>query len=237
MSGTHKYHLCKLILQRFSQHRLQRFDRIVQDVPIHSIFHMTAHNLNKYQHILVVDLEATCCDLQSIPRHQMETIEIGAVMVDTVTLEIVDEFQTFIKPCRHPILTEFCLQLTSITQPQVDTAPTFAEAIDLWQPWLARFNRTIFGSWGDYDRKQFQQDSKHHRIDLPYPVSSHHINLKELFSTAQGLNRRYGMAGALHLAQIELTGTHHRGIDDARNISKLLPYILGRQKISTTTEQ
>jgi inhibitor of KinA sporulation pathway (predicted exonuclease) len=190
---------------------------------------MVTINLDKYQHILVVDLEATCCDLKSIPRHQMETIEIGAVIVSTVNLEIVSEFQTFIKPLRHPILTEFCLQLTSITQHQVDTAPTFPVAIKLWQPWLSQFDRTIFGSWGDYDRKQLQQDSKHHQIDLPYPVSSNHINLKELFSTTQKLNKCYGMAQALNLANIELTGTHHRGIDDARNISKLLPYILGRK--------
>jgi 3'-5' exoribonuclease 1 len=192
---------------------------------------MTEPNLSKYKHILVVDLEATCCDLQSIPPHQMETIEIGAVMVSTDSLAIVDEFQTFIKPLRHPILTEFCLQLTSITQQQVDTAPTFPEAIKLWQPWLAKFDKTIFSSWGNYDRKQLQQDSKHHCLDLPYPVSSHHINLKELFSTSQGLNRRYGMAQALNLANLALTGTHHRGIDDARNISKLLPYILGQQTI------
>jgi 3'-5' exoribonuclease 1 len=114
---------------------------------------MTEFNFDKYTHILVVDLEATCCDLKSIPRHQMETIEIGAVMVERETLSIVDEFQTFIKPLRHPILTDFCLQLTSITQAQVDTAPTFPDAINLWQPWLMQFDRTIFGSWGDYDRK------------------------------------------------------------------------------------
>jgi 3'-5' exoribonuclease 1 len=192
---------------------------------------MADPNFTKYQHILVVDLEATCCERQGIPRHQMETIEIGAVMVSTASLEIVDEFQTFIKPLRHPNLTEFCLQLTSITQTQVDTAPTFPDAIKLWQPWLAQFDKTIFGSWGDYDRKQLQQDSKHHGIDLPYPVSSNHVNLKEIFSTTQGLNKRHGMAQALNLVQIELTGTHHRGIDDARNISKLLPYILGQQRI------
>jgi 3'-5' exoribonuclease 1 len=192
---------------------------------------MTQINLDKYQHILVVDLEATCCDSNSIPRHQMETIEIGAVIVDTTSLEILDEFQTFIKPSRNPVLTEFCLQLTSITQHQIDTAPTFPTAIKLWQPWLAQFDKTIFSSWGAYDRKQFQQDSKHHQIDLPYPVSSNHINLKELFSTTQSLSKRYGMAQALKLANISLTGTHHRGIDDARNISKLIPYILGRKTI------
>jgi 3'-5' exoribonuclease 1 len=192
---------------------------------------MSEFNFDKYTYILVVDLEATCCDLKSIPRHQMETIEIGAVMVDRETLSIVDEFQTFVKPVRHPLLTDFCLQLTSISQAQVDTAPTFPEAIDLWQPWLKQFDRTIFGSWGDYDRKQFQQDSKQHRIDLPYPISSNHVNLKERFSIAQELNKRYGMAQALNLAGVELVGTHHRGIDDARNISQLLPYILGRKTI------
>jgi 3'-5' exoribonuclease 1 len=192
---------------------------------------MTITNIDKYKHILVVDLEATCCDLKTIPRHQMETIEIGAVMVVRETLETVDEFQTFIKPVRHPILTKFCLELTSITQSQVDTAPDFGTAMSRWQTWLSKFDNAIFGSWGEYDRTQFQQDSKHHQIDLPYPVSSNHINLKEMFSTAQGLNKRHGMAQALDLAGIPLTGTHHRGIDDARNISKLLPYILGRKMV------
>jgi inhibitor of KinA sporulation pathway (predicted exonuclease) len=36
---------------------------------------------------------------------------------------------------------------------------------------------------------------------------------------------------ALKLANIDLSGTHPLGIDDARNISKLLPYILGQQTI------
>lgn len=142
---------------------------------------MTEINLARYQYILVVDLEATCGDLHSIPRHQMETIEIGAVMVATDSLEIIDEFQIFIKPLRHLVLTKFCLNLTSITQIQVDNAPTFPDAIKLWQSWLSQFDKAIFGSWGDYDRKQLQQDSKHHHIDLPYPVSSNHVNLKEIF--------------------------------------------------------
>jgi len=53
----------------------------------------------------------------------MEIIEIGAVMVEAQGLTVIDEFQTFIKPVRYPILTEFCKSLTSITQEQVDQAP------------------------------------------------------------------------------------------------------------------
>lgn len=187
-------------------------------------------NLKDYNYYLVVDLEATCCDRDSIRRNHMEIIEIGAVMVEAENLKIVDEFQSFIKPMRHPILTEFCKSLTSIAQAQVDAAPTYPEAIALLKKWLSGYSNGVFGSWGDYDRKQFQQDSNFHKV--PFPIAYPHVNLKQLFTDNQGLPKRYGMAQALEIAGLPLEGTHHRGIDDARNIAKLLPYILDRKQIS-----
>jgi inhibitor of KinA sporulation pathway (predicted exonuclease) len=186
-------------------------------------------DLTQYDYYLVLDLEATCCDQDTIKRHQMEIIEIGAVMVAAQDLTVLDEFQTFIKPIRYPVLTEFCKSLTSITQEQVDQAPSYMEAIALLKQWLSNCPNAVFGSWGDYDRNQFKQDSKFHNV--PFPIAYPHVNLKQLFSEAQGLSKRYGMAEALQLAGIELEGTHHRGIDDARNIAKLLPFILGKQQL------
>jgi len=58
-----------------------------------------------YDHFLIVDIESTCCDKNSIPRDQHEMIEIGAVMVDAKSLREVDSFQTFIRPQKHPRLT------------------------------------------------------------------------------------------------------------------------------------
>jgi len=180
-------------------------------------------NLTQSDYYLVLDLEATCCDQDTIKRHQMEIIEIGAVMVEAQGLTVIEKFQTFIKPTRYPVLTEFCKSLTSITQEQVDQAPGYVEAIALLKRWLSNYPNAVFGSWGDYDRNQFKQDSKFHNVP--------HVNLKQLFSETQGLPKRYGMAEALQLAEIELEGTHHRGIDDARNIAQLLPFILGRQQL------
>ena len=188
-------------------------------------------NLQRYNYYLVVDLEATCCDKQAtIKQTEMEIIEIGAVMVEAENLNIIDEFQSFIKPIRHPILTEFCKSLTSISQTQVDLAPTYPEAIALLKKWLSGYSNGVFGSWGDFDRKQFQQDSNFHRV--PFPIAYPHVNLKQLFSEKQGLRKRYGMAKALQMVGLPLEGTHHRGIDDARNIAKLLPYILEQKRIS-----
>lgn len=183
-------------------------------------------NFDHYDYYLVVDLEATCCNRETIKRHEMEIIEIGAVMVEAQNLTIIDEFQTFIKPVRHPVLTPFCRSLTSITQAQVDQASEYGEAITLFKRWLSKYPNAVFGSWGDYDRNQFKQDSQFHH--LPFPIAYPHINLKQLFSDTQGLRKRYGMAEALQRVGIELVGTHHRGIDDARNIAKLLPFILNK---------
>lgn len=187
-------------------------------------------NLQPFDYYLVLDLEATCCDKNSIAKNEMEIIEIGAVMVKAQTLKILDEFQTFVKPVRNPILTEFCKTLTSIAQNQVDRAPTYPEASAMLKNWLSDYSNGVFCSWGDFDRKQFKKDSNFHQ--LPFPIAYPHVNVKKVFAEIQGLPKRCGMDQALELARLPLEGTHHRGIDDAKNIAKLLPYILGQKKLA-----
>lgn len=174
---------------------------------------------------LVIDLEATCDDGGAVPQHEMEIIEIGAVLVDGDSFEQRAEFATFVRPVRHPELTPFCNALTTITQADVDGAPRFSEAIEQ----LARFieetqthRRPLFCSWGDYDRKQFQQDAAFSGARLPF--GSEHLNVKRAFSDALKTRKRFGMSRALKRVGLPLEGTHHRGIDDARNIARLLPY-------------
>jgi 3'-5' exoribonuclease 1 len=187
--------------------------------------------LEDFPFVLVVDLEATCDDRNRkpnlVPKEEMETIEIGAVLVDTRTLEPVSELGMFVRPVRHPRLTAFCVQLTSITQADVDGAVLFPEAVANVERFLAG-RRVLFGSWGDYDRNQLAQDAAYHRVGLPF--TQHHLNLKKRFSEQLGEPKRFGMDGALRRVGLTLEGTHHRGIDDARNIARLLPWISGRRK-------
>lgn len=98
------------------------------------------------EYLYCVDLEATCDEVgeSESPRplavvpDQMETIEVGLVVIDLETLEIVDEFQRFVRPQINPILTVFCKKLTSIHQVDVDSARTYVEvgqttkACDTW---------------------------------------------------------------------------------------------------------
>jgi inhibitor of KinA sporulation pathway (predicted exonuclease) len=174
---------------------------------------------------LVVDLEATCDSPARMPRAETEIIEIGAVLVDAESLAPVDEFQSFVRPQRHPKLTGFCTELTTITQADVNNAPRFPEVIDGLRLFLGR-RRALFCSWGQYDKNQFEQDASYHCVGLPFGAA--HLNLKKCFAERFGARRKLGMGEALRHVGLELRGTHHRGIDDARNIARLLPWVLGR---------
>ncbi len=173
---------------------------------------------------LVIDLEATCDRGGLMPPAETEIIEIGAVLVRGRGFQVESEFQTFLRPVHRPRLTPFCTELTSITQADVDAAPTFPHAIALLGAFIGGRD-ALFCSWGEYDRNQFKRDAKRHRTGLPF--GDRHLNLKALFSETLGEDERYGMAGALRRVGLPLVGTHHRGIDDARNIAQLLPYALG----------
>ena len=59
------------------------------------------------------------------------------------------------------------------------------------------------------------------------PLTMHHKSAKRLFAKAQRIGKEVGMARACALAGIALEGQHHRGLDDAMNIARLMPWILG----------
>lgn len=166
---------------------------------------------------IILDLEATCWQGKALAPN--ETIEIGALCINRHQ-EILGEFNQFIKPAQSDILSDFCTELTSITQDMVEHASYFPEVIKHFQEWIASFEGDyLLCSWGKYDRNQFERDSKYHQ--LPTDWLKKHISLKHQYSEILGTRKLFGMKGALIREKIPLDGTHHRGIDDARNIAKI----------------
>lgn len=166
---------------------------------------------------VILDLEATCWD--SWEKQHNETIEIGAVLVNEHQ-EIVSEFCRFIKPLKHPILSDFCTELTSITQQDIDGANYFPQVIEEFKEWFGYSEDDyVLVSWGQYDRKQFESDCALYGIDSSWVKP--HINLKKQYGEFKKLPRAIGMKNALKMEKLALNGIHHRGIDDARNITKI----------------
>lgn len=181
---------------------------------------------------IVLDFESTCSDSEdaTVPRNEMEVIEVGAIAVSP-DLTVISEFSSFVQPVRHPLLTDFCKGLTSIQQEDVDGAERFPFVSSELAFWAADHDVEWWGSWGKYDRNQLTQDLEFHRV--PDPLSYPHFNLKAIFSERQELKRRLGLSGALKVAGLQFEGTAHRAIDDTRNIVRLLPWILGDSAVAT----
>ena len=84
----------------------------------------------------------------------------------------------------------------------------------------------VLCSWGDYDRQQFSRDER--RLGVRAPLGARHVNLKEAFRRRSGDGDKLGCGQALRRVGLRFQGTAHRGIDDARNIARLLPCALGK---------
>lgn len=186
-------------------------------------------SLDKHNTFLIVDLECTCWENDRSRPH--ETIEIGSVVYRTGE-GVLDEFQRFVRPRLHPELSAFCTELTSIVQADVDGAPTFPDALAAWLAWAESYRPWVLASWGEFDRNQLHRDCDLHGIAYPF---DDHVNIKRAFAKYQGC-QPCGMAKALRLAGLTLEGMHHRGIDDARNITRLLDLTLARHRATTSGE-
>ncbi|TXK84671.1 3'-5' exonuclease [Paenibacillus sp. N3.4] len=171
---------------------------------------------------IVFDLEATCWENDRT--RQNEIIEIGAVKLNENS-QIVEQFQTFIKPKLNPILSDFCKKLTSIQQEDIQTAPYFPQATSTFKDWIGKEDYFLC-SWGFYDKTQLKKDCELHKIRTEWIQK--HISIKHQHGKMIGVEKGVGMGQALKLLNISLEGTHHRGIDDARNIAKIFVKIFDR---------
>ncbi len=169
---------------------------------------------------VIFDLESTCWDdTDSLSdSNSSEIIEIGAVKLDS-DYNKVEEFQSFIKPIIYPLLSDFCKKLTSIRQEDVDSALLFPIVKEQFREFCNNGKDTQLVSWGYYDKGMLIREHIR-RGSSDYDWVNNHMNLKVEFSK-QYKGRHCGMKKALRVLGISLEGTHHRGINDAKNTSKV----------------
>ncbi len=169
---------------------------------------------------IIYDLEATCWKDDPRRERQQEVIEIGAVKVNGYG-EIIGEFCRFIRPVYHPHLSSFCQELTSISQSQVERADKFTKVTEDFQDFAEIFDEDfLLCSWGNFDWKILANNCRLHDMEDDWIIKNH-INLKSQYSDIKKLRRPCGLKRAVENEGFEFEGTHHRGIDDAKNLVKV----------------
>ncbi len=189
--------------------------------------------------VVVLDFEATCTETGA-PDPQ-EIIELPSVLVDLSTRAVVDAFEAFVRPIRHPTLSAFCTGLTSITQADVDDAPTFPEVFAAHQRWLRGHglrvdtddagDEVLFVTCGDWDLATMLPNQlaacDPPIVHVPRAYRTW-CNLKRPFLGWRGAHGSTSLPGMLEALGLTFEGRHHRGIDDCRNTARIATELVER---------
>lgn len=191
-----------------------------------------------FTHFLVLDFEATCDEgKQMLPQ---EIIEFPCLMVNAKSLQTESTFHYYVQPRVNRQLTPFCTELTGIIQSMVDDQPHIEEVLEKFDKWLEDNgllkpeNKFIFVTCGDWDLKTMLPSQLQYFSLNTKPYFNSWINIKKPYNN---LTTQYpsGMMAMLHKLNIPHEGRHHSGIDDCKNIAKILIHLIEKGQILKPT--
>jgi uncharacterized protein (DUF1810 family)/inhibitor of KinA sporulation pathway (predicted exonuclease) len=178
--------------------------------------------------LIVIDFEATCDE----PRNPdpQEVIEFPAVLIDVARRTVIGEFHRYVRPVAHPTLSRFCVDLTGIPQQQVDAADDFPTVLQAYTAWLTAndLGGVPVATCGDWDLGTLlPPQCRQHGLPIPDWARSW-INVKDVFRRSVPGVRSMGLSGMLEQLGLRFEGRPHSGIDDTRNIARVVIALLGR---------
>ncbi|PKA59102.1 putative exonuclease domain-containing protein [Apostasia shenzhenica] len=182
------------------------------------------------EYLLVLDLEG-----------KVEIIEFPVVMIGTRTMEFIDSFHRFVRPtamseekARQYIEGKY--GKLGVDRVWHDTAVPFKNVLVEFETWLTKhqlweketggsLHQAAFVTCGNWDLKTkvFQQ-CKTSRIKIP-SYFMEWINIKDIYLNFYK-RRATGMMTMMRELGIPMRGSHHLGIDDTRNITRVLQRLL-----------
>lgn len=189
----------------------------------------------EFDYFLVLDLEG-----------KVEILEFPVLLFDARTMDVVDVFHRFVRPTKmsEERINEYIegkYGTFGVDRVWHDTAIKFQEVIEQFESWLrkerngvsrlwseegdGRLNGAAFVTCGNWDLKtKVPQQCEVSRMKLP-PYFMEWINLKDIYLNFY--NRRApGMLSMMRELRIQPLGSHHLGIDDSKNIARVLQHLL-----------
>lgn len=191
---------------------------------------------------IVVDLEMNGIDKKNPIRKlcSMETIEIGAVMLDD-DLKEIDSFQTYVKP-EHNAIESKIKKLTGITDEMVADAPRFNDALKSFLNWCLKSGDKIkIYAWSDSDYKQIKKEVNFKFFDIEEKykplIEKEWWDFQKEFDKHIGFEHQISLKMALEMAGIEFEGKEHDALDDARNTAELIQIFKDKELFDKTLKR
>lgn len=190
-----------------------------------------------YQYLIVIDFEATCFE-KPFNRNKQEIIEFPAVLLNLETGAIEKEFHKYLRPIEIPELSDYCKNLTGITQETVDNGELFPDVMEEFRLWMkATIKEKLLVlpktkksdpdgncallTWGNWDFLiQLRNECNRKKVRKP-SFFNQWIDLKEIYIEKGTFKEQFTFGDALVQSGIDFVGRPHSGLDDARNTAAL----------------
>ncbi|KAM3916066.1 ERI1 exoribonuclease 2 [Leptodactylus fuscus] len=191
-----------------------------------------------FDYLIVIDFESTCW--KDTKHYGQEIIEFPAVLLNTSNGAIESEFHTYVQPQEHPILSDFCTELTGIKQEQVDDGVPLKICLSQFSSWIQKLQKEKhiifpgvlptpssseqkmcgFVTWSDWDLGVcLLYECRRKQLRRPDILNSW-IDLRLTYKLFYNRKPK-GLNGALQDVGIEFSGREHSGLDDSRNTARL----------------
>jgi inhibitor of KinA sporulation pathway (predicted exonuclease) len=175
------------------------------------------------KYICVLDFESTCDGSKGFDN---EIIEFPSILLkwNGTNYEKISQFQQFCKPLVNHTVSDFCHNLTGISQHQVNNGNNFIDVLNDHYNWINTHTNddVVFLTCGYWDLGiMMPKECKKWNI-IPPKIYLNVINIKDEFKKFYSVSESYGMAWMLENLKMDLIGKHHSGIDDCNNITRIL---------------
>uniref|UniRef100_A0ACD5WZ36 Uncharacterized protein n=1 Tax=Avena sativa TaxID=4498 RepID=A0ACD5WZ36_AVESA len=184
----------------------------------------------KLDYFLVLDLEG-----------KVEILEFPVVMIDAHSMEFIDSFHRFVRPTgmseqRIGEYIEGKYGKFGVDRVWHDTAIPFGEVLREFEDWIGghklwkqkqgeSLNSAAFITCGNWDLKtKVPEQCKVSKLKLP-SYFMEWINLKDIYLNFYN-RRATGMMTMMRELEIPIVGSHHLGIDDTKNITRVVQRML-----------
>ena len=144
-----------------------------------------------------------------------EILQIGAVKLDS-NLNIIDTFDTFIKPNIYKEIHPFIKKMTNISNDDVKDAPAFVDAFEMFKSFMNNENNNVLCVWGNGDLKELYRNIRYYNLSIDN-ISNDYINVQQhasvYFNNPTG--KSIGLQNAITLLELNQDKSYHNALNDA----------------------
>ncbi len=157
------------------------------------------------------------------PKCKNEIIEIGAVKLND-NFEVIDTFQSLVKPDAYNKINPIILKLTKIKVNDLFNAQYFGKVLKSFTNWIGNEDNIIY-TWSESETYALFENCDFHRIkQLYYPWINNIIDLQykltKIYEYKFGKNK-IGLKKMLEYYKINIDKRCHRALNDAVYTSEI----------------